>query len=853
MYILLSVTGNVLILKIVPCIVFSDEHEEPHPVPPPRLKKKAKVASIITITRFNKSADKCVPNIPSKQKNGSKASSEKRVTVNDCCCTDVTNKNNSTICILTAGESTSEAVNEKAIKSDTISCTVCKREQCNHHNINEREVGEINNVCARSEGCGQDGSGVYLPTVLPSVKTEQRSSLVHAEHDFKCSAIQDASRCVICLNSLLDNSHKVNSECEVVTGLPKNYTSCLSVTNDPEHLLNEAPTHLCNTYLGKAFPSAVDNSHILIENTGEAVKDTVKKICRCVEHEESLKVMCTGNSHVRVNSTVGHSVCCSDGTLDVLHGRDEDISTEALSQNNTVFQFWLREESVHADTVLGLAAADAALEYEPAGTGLEPVPADKGVESVHSDGALERVPADRGLKPVPAVRELEPVPTDRDLESLPAERGLGSVLVDRTLESVPAVTVFEPMPADRTLESSLSLSTNQCNFNHSNHGTEENTYIRQSGLGLLSCNEELNVSLIKSGTPKAKLWGTGISLVNDLTNATSRNNSTTAAGKILQKRTMYDKGYCLYSALENFESVSDIENREKQWVVSDSVKMINWEHTGYKNKNYKSHVGSGEMHPNKISKSFHLFVNNMLMGSEEYDLSYHGDNTEGSVTYKCAFNQSDDTNLTEKTNERVLCSEFNKEESAKLPVPSKASYRCIAAEPSIKSGVFYDNMHNGSEYCNQHECSSENSCVVSVVSMNTTVPSCDESCQPSLHGGHQLSLTSNCYSNIIHSEEATEYVSAIDRSAEVSVMKIGEDANETRTEESFTMLKTSDTWPSSGSTDEINKSCNNSYSQTAVASKVPFVAKIKTKPLKKSGANEECLDGMRIKMENNSG
>jgi hypothetical protein len=240
------------------------------------------------------------------------------------------------------------------------------------------------------------------------------------------------------------------------------------------------------------------------------------------------------------------------------------------------------------------------------------------------------------------------------------------------------------------------------------------------------------------------------------------------------------------------------------------------------------------------------------MDSEEYDLSY-GDNTEGSVTFNCAFNQSEDTKLTEKTNKRFLCSELNKEDSTKLPVHSKTLPRCITVETSLKSGVLCDNVHNGSDYCTQRECGSKNNCVVSVVSMNTTVPSCDEGCQPSLHGEHQLSLTSNYYYNTINSKDSTEYVSDISKGVKVSVMKSDEDTIKTNTEESLTTLKNSETLPSSGSTDDSDKSYNNSYSQTPAGSKAPFVAKIKTNPPKKSGVNEECLEGMRIKMENNSG
>lgn len=819
--------------------MFSDEQEERLPVPPPRLKRKAKLASITNITPFNKSTDKCVPNLSSEQKNRSEASAEKTLIVSECFCTDDTNENNSPIGIVTANESTTEALNDKTVKSNAVSCTVWKRKHLNHQNINEKEDGEVDNVFSRSEGCCKGDSRVYRQKAIPFVETKENNSLVQTEHDYR--------------SSLLGNSHEVNSECQVVTGLPKNYTSCLSVTNDTVHLLNEAPTSLYNTHLGKMFPPSVGNSHFLIGNTGEAIKDTAKIICKCVEYEESSKVSCTGKSHIYVNSTIGCSGCCSDGTLDVFHKRDEDICIPALSENNTVLQFQLPNESAHADTVL---------ECVPAGTGLEPVPANRGVESVHADRTLEYLPEGRGLKTVPAVRELESMPADREseyvpagrrLETVPVNRGMESVLADRTLESVSAVTAFESMAADRVLESSLSVSVKQCNFNHLNHRNEKNTYVRQSGLGLLSCNEELNVSLIKSEAAVIKPCSTDISAVNNLTETASRNNSTTAAGRILQKRTTYDKGYCLYSALENFDAVSDTENREKQWVVSDDVRMINWEHTGCKSKNCRSHAGSGEMHPNKISKSFHLFVKNILMDSENNDLSYHGDNTEGSVTFSCSFNQSEDTNLTEKINKRVLCSELNKVDSEKLPVHSKTLPRCITVETSLKSGVLCDNVHNGSDYCTQHECGSENNYVVSVVSMNTTVPSCDDNCQPSLHGEHQLSLTSNYYSNTINSKESTENVSAISKGGEVSVMKCGEDKFKPSTGESFTTLKKSEAMPSSGSTDDSDKSCNNSYSQTAVGSKASFVEKIKTNPLKKSGVNEECLDGMRIKMENNSG
>jgi hypothetical protein len=380
---LLHVTGNVLIIKNIPFIIFSDEQEERLPVPPPRLKRKAKLTSVTNITPFNTSTEKKSPNITTKQKHQYEAYAEKTVTVSECFCADDANGNNSLIGVVTASETTTEALNDKTVKSNAVSHTVLKRRQLNHHKVNEREDGEVDNVFARSEGCCEDDSRVCLQKGLPYFKTKEYNSLVRTERDFR--------------SSLLGDSHKINSECEVVTGLPKNYASCLSLTKISVHLLSEAPTSVYNTHLGKAFPHLMGNSHIVTENTGEVIKDTATIVCKCVENEESSKVSRTEKSLVYVNSTKGYSGCCSDGTRDVFHERDEHICIQALSENDTVLIFQLPKESVRADTVL---------ECVPAGTGLEPVPANRGVESVHADRALECSPAGIGLKPVPAVREL---------------------------------------------------------------------------------------------------------------------------------------------------------------------------------------------------------------------------------------------------------------------------------------------------------------------------------------------------------------------------------------------------------------------------------------------------------------
>jgi hypothetical protein len=317
--------------KNMPRIVFSDEQEERLPVPPPRLKRKAKVASLINISSFIESLDKCVQHITSPQNNRSTPSAEKTVIVSECFCTDDANANNSLTDIANVSESTTDAVNDKNLNSNAVSHTVWKRKQPNHRNINETQDGEVDNVCARHEGHCEDPQ-----KAIPFVITRENNSLVQTEQDFR--------------SSVLGNSRKVNSECEVLTGLPQNSTSCPSVTNDSAHLLNEAPTSLYNTHLGKVFPLLMGNSHILIENTGESIEDTAKVVHRCAEYEESSNISCTGKSHAYVNSTIGFSGCCSDGTLDVFHERDEDIYIHTLSENNTVLNFQYPTESAHADT-----------------------------------------------------------------------------------------------------------------------------------------------------------------------------------------------------------------------------------------------------------------------------------------------------------------------------------------------------------------------------------------------------------------------------------------------------------------------------------------------------------------------
>ncbi|PNF17853.1 hypothetical protein B7P43_G02224, partial [Cryptotermes secundus] len=406
----------------------------------------------------------------------------------------------------------------------------------------------------------------------------------------------------------------------------------------------------------------------------------------------------------------------------------------------------------------------------------------------------------------------------------------------------------ESPPTDVALVSSIPFSLNQCHFNDLSNATEENTCIRQSGLGLLSSNEEQSVSFIKYDTTDGKASSTDISVVNDLTDVTSRNNYTAIARRIPKKASICDGGCCSYSALENFEAVTLNQDRENQWVVSNSAEVDNKEHTYYKSNNCKTITSKEEVHPNKISKSFHLFLKNMLTDDEEYDLNYQRDNIQSSINFKCALNQTEVTNSTEKTNKGIMCLELSKEEPTGLPGHCKVSPRCIVVE----SCVVCDSVCNGSGYCNQHVCDSEDCCVMSLVSVDTTVPSSNKSRQSPLHGEHQVSLISDCCSNMKKSKELTNDLSVANKSTEESVNKTSEDIIKTNNKESFITVNKSATLPSSGSTDTINKSYNYSHDQIAGRSNAPAIVKSRDKPLKKNKINDDCLDHLRTEMEKNS-
>lgn len=751
-------TNDVWILKI--CCVFSDEWRESPPVPPPRYKRKHKLASVTSVTHLNKRTDRTVAKIiPPRRRHRSTSSVEVAVITNDCYCKDYNSQDNNTNSIVTTDELIAKTMNDKAVNSIEVSHSVWLTDQPNHHAINERKIKEVNNVCTRSEEYDQNDSGVYLPEAMLYEETEKHDGLTQTESDFRSLSIQDTinftSKHLISLDPvmpMLDNSHKVSNECEVTAGLLRNYTSCLFLTNeDPKHLLDESQTCVpCNTHLTKASTPIVDDSHILVENVEEATNDVVNRICKCLNCEKSLKPLCTENSHLCMDSNLEFSICESDGTGSVFHKREKDFCNDALSRKKNAVQFLLPKE---------------------------------------------------------------------------------------------------PLPKDVALVSSIPFSLNQCHFNHLSHASEENTCIRQSGLGLLSSNEEQSVSFIKYDTTNGKASGTDISVVNDLTDATSRNNYTAVAGRMPKKASICEGGCCSYSALENFEAVTLNENRENQWIVSNSAEVVNKEHTYYKNNNCKTITTREEVHPNKISKSFHLFLKNMLTGDEEYDLNYQRDNIQGSINFKHALNQTEVTNSTEKTSKGVMCLELSKEEPTGLFGHCEVSPRCIVVESCVVCG----SVHNDSGYCNQHVCDSEDCCVMSVVSVDTTVPSPNKSCQSPSHGEHQIPLISDCCSNMKKSEELTNDLSVANKSTEDSVNKNSEDIIKTNNEESFITVNKSATLPSSGSTDTINKSYNYSRDQIAVRSNAPDIVKSRDKALKKNKVNDDCLDDLKTEMEKNSG
>jgi hypothetical protein len=525
---------------------------------------------------------------------------------------------------------------------------------------------------------------------------------------------------------MLGSSHKVSNECEMTAGSLRNYTSCLSFTNeDPKHLLDEAQTCiLCNTDLSKAPTPIVGDSHVLVENDGETSNDIINRICKCLKYEKSLQTLCTENSHLCMDSNLQLSTCGSDGTGNVFHKREKDLCNETLSQNKNAIRFLLPKE---------------------------------------------------------------------------------------------------PVPTDVALVSSISLPLNQCHFNHFNHANEENTYPRQSGLGLFSSNEERSVSFLKYDACASQV------------KASCTDMSVAAVARRIPKKTCICEGDCCsYSALDSSEDVTLNENRGNQWVVSDSTEAVNKEHTYYKNNNCKTLATREEVHPNKISKNFNLFLKDMLRDDEEYDLNHQSNNTQGSIEFKCALNQTEVSNTTEKTIKRG--------DSTVVPDHFMVSARCIFVEPCVVG----NSVHSGSGYHSQHECDSEDCCVMSL-SLDTIVPSSNENSQSPLHGEHNILIISDCSRNTNKSEELTEYICVGNKNTEGSVNK-----SKTSEEESFVTVNKSASLPS-GSTDTINKSDNCSHDWISVRSNAPDTVKSSDNPLKKNEINYDCLDGFKAQMEESSG
>jgi hypothetical protein len=720
--------------------VFSDECRGSPPVPPPRYKKKQKLAPVTTVNQLSEITDKAAAKItPPKIRRHSTSFVDMAIITNDCYSKDDTSQDNNNGIVAT-DELTAKTVNDKAVNGTERSYSVWVTDQPNYHVTNGRRIGKVNNVCTRCEEYYQNDSGVYLPEAMLSQENENHGSLIQTENDFRSLCIQDTinstSKHLISLDpvmSMLDNLHKVSNECEMTAGLLRDCTSFLSLTNkDPKHLLDEARTcTLCNTHVSKASTHIVGDSHILLENVKETSSNIVNRTCKCLNHEKSLKTLCTESSHLCMDSHLQFSICGSGGTGSVFRKREKDLCNEALSQNKSVFQL--------------------------------------------------------------------PLPK-------------------------------EPVPTDVALVSSISFPSNQCHFNHLNHATEENTYPRQSGLGLLSSNEKDSVSVIKYNTRnmQVKASSADISVVNDLTNAVNWNNYTAVGRRIPKKSSISEGDCCSYSALDNFEVITLNENRENQWVVSGSTEVVNKEHICYKNNNCMTIARREELHPKKLSKSLHIFLKNMLTDDEEYDLNYQSDNAQGSINFKCALNHTEVTNTTGKTNKRVVCLELQNGELTGLPHHFTVSPRCTVVESCVAG----DGVHNASGYHSQHVCDSEDCCV-----MSATAPSSNKSSHSPLHAEHRMLITSDCSNNITKSEELTEE------------LIVGNNI----TEDCFVTVNKSATLPSFGSTDTINRSYNYSHDQIAIRSNVQDTLKSRNKPQKRNEVIDDCLDGLRTGMEEDSG
>ncbi|KAJ4433506.1 hypothetical protein ANN_15815 [Periplaneta americana] len=424
----------------------------------------------------------------------------------------------------------------------------------------------------------------------------------------------------------------------------------------------------------------------------------------------------------------------------------------------------------------------------------------------------------------------------------------------------------EPPPVHRTLqyiESSISLLMNPYHFDHMIEGNVVPPDLCFNSLSLLLSDDEPSNTLIRSIQLRMPETDGSVNSV-----CTASINSSEQCTTLLEEEELEEipttgedwkvpttgEDCCLYSALGNVEAFTNSNGRNQQLAAIENVNKLQIdceeeeEDTKYSYKTYRR----SEIHPKKISESFDLFLKHMLMDSEQYDLNYYQrDNTKGSINFECALNQTfhnvagtQVTILTDKTNKGPSCLELNEEDIIHLPVDSMASPRCIIVESDIKAGVACDNINNKCGECSQYVRDSENanihnenSCAVSVVSINTAVPSSNESCQSSFHTDHQdfsdSKHSSNITSPIGTSEDISKsFVNSVDHSSENYNLINSGNLIETVNEDSFITTNKRDKLPSE-SMDTINKLSDIFQQQNVINPQVPVVVKVQGKSLTK--------------------
>ncbi|PSN46126.1 hypothetical protein C0J52_12063 [Blattella germanica] len=421
----------------------------------------------------------------------------------------------------------------------------------------------------------------------------------------------------------------------------------------------------------------------------------------------------------------------------------------------------------------------------------------------------------------------------------------------------------ESVPAENSLQdidASISLLNISPNFSYLDEKSDDSVYSHKG------CNDTGVIKIEKTFSAKSRpiikeIMDLELLDVNSSDASVFDGTSNDCVGldtldKTGENKTISGKDCSSYSALDNFEAFR-VKNHRKQDIVTieNEGQLITKGKNRYKRRFYKTK--GEEIHPNKISENFDLFIKNMLMDGEDYDLNnYQCNETKGSVKFKeDGLNESfhhttnEVTNIIDDnynyTNKSPNCLEFQKEAHAEFSNGRKASPRCINVECDLKAGLLSDIVNNKSDIHNQLECDSAianslngNSCALSVITVNTAVPSSQESCQSPLHSIQQHSMNS-----VDHNISKTPENPSKSYSTDFIIVE----ANNVNDVSSITISK-SDTLPSD-SADMKTKSSNIPYNQLSFSSQVPVVVKVKAKSVKK---NDDFLDSFREKLENSS-